>query len=128
MADIGYDPGLLYVDGQYFPSPTKYNVLMSDLDSSDTARNEQGVLVRNRVRQGVTKIELAYIVSGKQAQTIMACIEPAQVAVRFYDPRQGIYREATMYVGDRTCSMKRFLPEDSIDSVLWEVAFNLVEY
>lgn len=128
MVYLGQDPGLLCIDGQYFPCPSTYNVIMSDLDSSDTTRNENGMLVRNRVRQGVTKIELAYLVEGWQAKTMMACIAPAQVTVKFYDPRQDTQREAKMYVGDRTCTMKRFLPNDSIDDIMWEVTFNLVEY
>lgn len=128
MANLGYNPGLLYIDDQYFPSPTKYNVLMSDLDSSETTRNENGVLVRNRVRQGVSKVELSFTVKGWQAQIMMACIEPAQVTVKFYDPRANTYREATMYVGDRSCTMKRFLPGDAVSDILWEVSFNLVEY
>lgn len=128
MVYLGDDPGLLYIDGQYFPSPTKYNVLMSDLDSSDTTRSENGKLVRNRVRQGVTKIELAYVVEGWQSKVMMNYIEPAQVTVKFYDPRQDTQREAKMYVGDRTCTMKRFLSGDAISDIMWEITFNLVEY
>ena len=128
MVYLGHDPGLLYVDGQYFPCPTKYNVILSDLDSSDTTRNENGELVRNRVRQGVTKIELSYLVEGWQSKVMMDCITPTQVSVKFYDPRQDTQREASMYVGDRTCNMRRFLPNDSISDIMWEVTFNLIEY
>lgn len=128
MVYLGQDPGLLYIDGQYFPCPTKYNVQLSDLDSSDTTRNESGQLVRNRVRQGVTKIELSYLVEGWQSRVMLECIKPAKVTVKFYDPRQDTQREAIMYVGDRSCVMQRFLPGDSISDIMWEVSFNLVEY
>lgn len=128
MENLGHDPGLLYINDQYFPSPTKFNVLVSDLDSSDTTRNENGELVRNRVRQGVSKIELAFVVKGWQSKIMMQCVEPAQVNVKFYDPRQSTYREALMYVGDRSCTMKRCIPGDTADTILWEVSFNLVEY
>ena len=128
MTYLGNNPNILFVDGQYFPGPSKYNVLLSDLDRPDTSRNEKGELIRNRIRQGVTKIELSFIVSGWQAQVMMKCIEPAQVRVKFYDPRQNTYREADMYVGDRSCSMKKYMPDDTASDILWDVSFNLVEY
>lgn len=119
---------MIYIDGTLLPYPTKYNVNVSDLDSSDTTRNEAGVLVRNRVRAGITKIELAFTVRGDVASTILKLIEPAQFHVKYYDPRASVYREITAYVGDRSTTMRVYTPGMEISDIWWDVAFNLIEY
>ena len=119
---------MISIDGTKLPNPTKYAVGMSDLDSSDTTRNEAGVLVRNRVRQGVTKIELAFTLKGTEASEVMGLIEPAKVHVKYFDPRTAQYREIDAYAGDRSNNMLRYLPGMTISDILWEVSFNLVEF
>ena len=119
---------MISIDGTMLPNPTKYLVSMSDLDSSDTTRNEAGVLVRNRVRQGVTKIELAFKLRGQSAAEVLALIEPAQVQVEYFDPRIFEPREIQAYVGDRSSNMLVYTPDMNVEDIWWEISFNLVEY
>lgn len=119
---------MIAINGTQLPNPTKYLVSMSDLDSSDTTRNEAGVLVRNRVRQGVTKIELAFMLKGQDASWVLDLIQPDKVSVEYFDPRIFLPRQIDAYVGDRSCDMKVYSPEMPIEGVWWEVSFNLIEY
>lgn len=128
MYTLDLNTQLISVSGTYLPAPTKYDVQYSDLDSSDTTRNELGELIRNRIRAGVVKILLEFTVDGARAASIMKLVEPDRVTVSYMDPYTMAKRSATMYVGDRACSMKRFLGEDSAQNVLWQVSFNLIEY
>ena len=119
---------MIIIDGTTLPNPTKYNVSMSDLDSSDTTRNEAGVLVRNRVRQGVTKIELSFMLRGREVAQVLDLIEPAQVSVEYFDPRGFEPRKIQAYVGDRSTNMALYTPDMRPEDILWEVSFNLIEY
>lgn len=119
---------MITIDGTMLPRPTKYLVGMSDLDGSDTSRNEAGVLIRNRVRQGVTKIELAFTVRGKTAAELLSLIEPAKVQVEYFDPRTFEPRKIDAYVGDRSSNMLTYTPNMGIEDIWWEISFNLVEY
>ena len=47
---------ILVIDGVALPTPNEYKVQLNDLDSSDTGRTEDGVMMRNRVREGIAKI------------------------------------------------------------------------
>ena len=119
---------MLSINGTALPLPTKYDVGISDLDSSDTSRNEKGVLTRNRVRQGVTKISVGFTVRGSQTASILKLVEPAKVAVTYFDPRTSVTRTIQAYVGDRSCTLKVYLPEMAIEDMWWEISFSLVEY
>lgn len=119
---------MISIDGTTLPNPTKYLVSMSDLDRSSTTRSEAGVLVRNRVRQGVTKIELTFTLKGKDVSWVLNLIEPAKVHVKYFDPRTFESREIDAYVGDRSNNMLAYTPDMSIEDIWWEVSFNLVEY
>ena len=50
---------ILTVNGTALPAPNSYRVQLSDLDSEDTARTEDGLLVRQRVRAGVAKLSVS---------------------------------------------------------------------
>ena len=119
---------MISINGTKLPYPTKYQVGLSDLDSSDTSRTESGKLVRNRVRQGVTKIELSFIVEGSKVAPMLALVEPAKVKVDYFDPRSSKSRSINAYVGDRSCNVMRYDAAQSVDRILWEVSFNLIEY
>ena len=119
---------MVSINGKALPKPTKYEVTMSDLDSSDSTRNEEGVLTRNRIRQGVTKVSLGYTVRGADVAAMMALIEPAQVTATILDPRVSATRNIKAYVSDRSCNVKVYLPDMTPEEVLWEVNFNLIEY
>jgi hypothetical protein len=116
---------MIVIDGINMPSPSVFRLPRFDLDSSDTMRNELGVLQRDRIRQGIYKIELEYRgITSEQLQTIEAAIEPARLQVEFPSPQGTI--TATMYAGDRTVEMVKY--NDDYNKIRWNLAFNLIEY
>lgn len=119
---------MIKINGKQLPNPTKYRVSIADLDSSDSARNEAGVLVRNRIRDGVTKIELGFTLRGSDVSRVLEAVQPAQVTVEYYDPRVFEYRTIQAYVGDRSNDIKMCLENTSVEDILWDVSFNLIEY
>lgn len=110
------------------PNPTKYIVPASDLDSTETTRTEEGYLVRNRVRQGVTKVELGWTTTSSVIASIAPLVEPASIDVRFYNPHTASFVEKTLYVGDRSCVLSLYTNDMSLNNMLWEYSFNLIEY
>lgn len=121
---------LVYINNTAVPGkPTKYNVGSYDLDSSDSERSETGYLIRNRVRQGIPKLELSYTVNSDMVAQIAAMLTGAKFSVRFYNPHTNAYVTQDMYVGDRSCSLKKYLgTEPGLSQMLWEYSFNLVAY
>ena len=117
---------IITIDGVVLPAPTSLSVSMSDLDSPDTTRNEQGVLQRDRVREGVYKIELEFNVKkGNEIQLIESAIKNAKLNVTFPDTTGRITKE--MYVGDRSKNVVLYNGGVS-DEIRWDLRFNLVEY
>ncbi len=104
------------------PSPSRYGLPGFDLDSADTRRNEEGRLQRDRVRQGVYKIELEWNgITGAELQTIETAIQPVSFQVTFIAP-DGT-KTKTMYAGD---FMREILIYRSGD-IRWNAAVNLIE-
>ena len=60
---------LISINGVEMPMPNSYSIPMDDVESGDSARSESGVLVRNRVRQGLFQLDLSWRVPGDQAAT-----------------------------------------------------------
>ncbi|HOA79958.1 MAG TPA: hypothetical protein PKK61_02695 [Defluviitaleaceae bacterium] len=117
---------LISIDGVDLPSPSSFKISRFDLDSSDTNRNELGILQRDRVRQGIYKIELEWKgITSEQVQTIETAIEPAQIQVTF--PTQRGLLTKTMYAGDRNGPEMVKYNED-YNKIRWNISFNLIEY
>lgn len=115
---------IIKIDGIDLPAPSSLKNQQFDIDSADTNRNEEGYLQRDRVRQGVYKIELEWkAITSAQVSTILNAIEPASVQVTFPSP-EGILTK-TMYVGDRNIEIARYIDESDIR---WNVRFSLIEY
>lgn len=117
---------ILNIDGVDMPAPSSYKIQRFDLDSQDTNRNELGILQRDRVRQGIYKIEVEF--KGKTSSemyTIEPAIEPAKIQVTFPTPKGYITR--TMYVGDRQ-GPEMVKHDSNTDKIRWDMSFNLVEY
>lgn len=119
---------MLYIDQVKMPNPSKYDVQFSDLDSSESARNELGVLLRNRIRQGVAKISVAWKVRSSVVATILEAIEPSQLEVSYFNPLTNDYGNATMYVSDRKCQLVLYTSEMEFSDAIWELSFNLIEF
>ncbi|QUH21073.1 DUF6711 family protein [Alkaliphilus sp. B6464] len=117
---------LININGVDLPAPTKFKIQKSDLDSSDTNRNEIGILQRDRVRQGIYKIELEF--NGKtssEIHVIESAIEPAKIQVNFPSPTGKTTK--TMYAGDRNGPEIAKYDED-YNKIRWNISFNLIEY
>lgn len=119
---------MISINGVRMPSPTKYKVSFSDLDSPDTSRTESGLLVRDRVRQGVVKIEVSWTVGSKDVSKLMRAVTPDKFTVQFFNPETGSYDTIQAYVGDRSNNMKSCTTNNPAADALWEVSFNLIEY
>ena len=119
---------LLIIDGVAMPTPNSYSIPMDDLESGDSARSESGVLVRNRVRQGIFQLDLAWRVGGEAAATLLGAIVPSTVTVNYYDPRTGTMNEADMYVESRSCAMVNYTESNDPNDILWDISFSLVQY
>lgn len=113
---------ILTVDGVALPAPHEYKVVLSDLDSSETGRTEDGVLVRSRVRAGVAKITAAWAALGTaDCAKILNATAGDQFTVRYFF---GSERTAQMYAGDRTATLKAAREGQAV----WQVSLSLIEF
>lgn len=105
------------------PSPTKYSLEISDIDSEDTGRGETGVMSRERVRAGVYKLSLGFTnLTSEQVLAIKQAISPEEITVKFFD---GSQVNANMYSGNRTLDLKSV---DDESNCFWDMSFNLTEF
>lgn len=115
---------MISINGVDLPIPTSFKNPQMDLDSGDTNRNEQGFLQRDRIRQGIYKLELEWTgITNQALQTILQAIEPASIQVAF--PSVLGTSTKTMYAGDRSIEMSRYYNKNDIR---WNIKFNLTEY
>ena len=113
---------ILKIDGAALPAPHEYRVSLSDLDSADTGRTEDGVLVRARVRGGVAKITARWLaLSTDQCAAILNAAAPDRFTVEYFF---GQTRTAQMYAGTRTADLRAAREGQGV----WEVAVELVEF
>ena len=117
---------LLTIDGMEMPQPTKYSFPMKDM-LSENSYNEEGDLFQDRVRQGISSIDLAWMANSEQAQILLSAIFPEKVTVTYLDPRVNDYRTAEMCVSDRSCELTVFDGNGS-DTNLWAISFSLIQY
>ncbi len=118
---------IIRVNGIDLPGPTKYNVSLQDIDSSNTGRTETGILIRDRIRQGVYKITVTWLVKHSQLRIITDAISPAKFLVSFFDPTTGTTPTRDMYCGDRNGELKHYDVNNPPNS-LWEISTSLIEY
>jgi len=90
------------------PTPSEYNVTISDLDAEGQRPITTGVLHRKRIRSGVLKIELTYLLKDMpNIATVLNMIQPETITVALYDPVGGQIASKTMYAGDKKFGYKR---------------------
>jgi len=118
---------MLKIGGISMPTPAQYSVSLQDIDSENTRRTESGKLVRDRVRQGVYKIEVTWQVEHSKIKTITDALKPAKFSVTFFDPTTNSYPTRSMYCGDRSGGLKYYNAK-SPDESLWELSTSLIEY
>jgi len=113
---------ILTIDGVQLPAPMSYSVELSDLDSDDSGRSEDGMLHRTRIRHAVAKIKIAWNqLDTEKATLILNAIAPDSVSVVYYF---GTQKTATMYAGNQTCELIRV----NYGKALWNISFDLVEF
>lgn len=105
------------------PQAGAYSVTLSDLDSENTNRGEDGVAFRERIRAGIYKLEYRALVTTSELEKIISAIKADKFTVEFYF---GENVTAQMYAGDKSISLVARDETNSNDR--WEIAFNLVEY
>ena len=116
---------LINIDGVDLPAPSSFKIPNMDLDSPDSARNELGVVQRDRIRQGVFKVELEYKgITSSQLALIKSAIEPAQFNAKIMT-EIGVVTKI-MYAGDRSIELVK--NNDDYNKIRWDISFNLVEY
>ena len=113
---------ILLIDGVALPAPNEYKVQLSDLDSSGTGRTEDGVMLRNRVREGIAKISASWAaLSTADCARVLNAVTPDSFEVAYFF---GSMRTAKMYAGDRTTNLKAAREGQAV----WEVAVDLIEF
>lgn len=116
---------MINIDGVDLPTPSSYKLLESDLDSSDTGRNELGILQRDRIRADIYKAEVGFDgIPSESLSTIKAATRPAQFQATVIDETGAITK--TMYAGDRNIEMIKY--DNDYNKIRWNISFNLVEF
>ena len=105
------------------PTPTEYSLDVQDIDSSDTGRGETGYMMRERVREGIYKLSLAFTnITSDDVLAIKEAISPEQLEVTLFD---GSSVTVNMYAGNRTLKLKSI---DDQSTCFWDMSFSLTEY
>lgn len=110
--------------GSYIPpTPTKYDVELSDIDSASTGRVETGLMNRERVRADVYKVSLAFTnLTSDDVLNIKNSIKEEKFDVGLFD---GEWIEGLkMYAGNRKITLKSV---DDMSNCFWDMSFNLTE-
>ena len=110
---------ILTIGGVTLPAPNEYKVQLNDLDSSGT---EDGVMMRNRVREGIAKISASWAaVSTADCAKILNAVKPDSFDVAYFF---GEMRTARMYAGDRSADLIAAREGKGV----WDVSLNLIEF
>lgn len=105
------------------PTPTEYSLDIQDIDSEDTGRGETGVMIRERVREGIYKLSLAFTnISSDDVLSLKEALSPAQIDVTLFD---GSDVTIQMYAGNRALKLKSI---DDNGNCFWDMSFNLTQY
>lgn len=111
---------LLKINGTELPAPTNYSVQYSDIDSSDTGRAENGVMLRNRIRAGVAKISVSWkMLTQEDTDLVIDAVKDESFTVEYY----GGSAAATMYAGDKSLQLVCI----EKDGARFDVSYNLIE-
>lgn len=111
-------------------NPTEYKVTRSDLDTENTTRTEDGVLIRDRCRAGMYKIEATWTaITWAQLKAITDAVAPAGFNITFLNPFAGSTNTSgQFYCGDRTASCNTLTSEAGYIYSRWDLSVQLVQY
>lgn len=118
---------MLTIDTVEMANPAEYKVSVNDLDSENTARAEDGLLQRDRVREGVYRIDATWRgLTRAELKAITDAISPVSFSVTFFDPTQSTDTTATMYSGEKSGSLSLYKSEGG--ESYWDFTCALIEY
>lgn len=117
---------MLSIDGTDLPAPVNFSAPNMDIDSQDSNRNELGYFQRDRIRQGVYKIDKLRFekINSSQLALIKAAIKPSKFQFTFPSEIGKITK--TMYAGDRDVEMISY--NEDYNKILWNISFSVIEY
>lgn len=120
---------LIKVNGQALPTPSAdgFSISRSDLDGSSTGRGEDGIMFRDRVREGIYKIELTWQLSMTDLKAVVSALTPDSFTVEFFDITTCSYVTRTMYAGDRSGKVINYIDADNPGDAMCELSCNLIE-
>ena len=96
------DKALVKVNGTEFPFWSTYKITWTDTDL-ESGRNINAVMIRNRVRKDMYKLEFTYnLLDDDSVQLILNAITDVSFTVEFYSPLEKKRITRTMYCGDRS--------------------------
>lgn len=114
---------LVKLGSYYPPTPTKYSLEISDIDSEDTGRGETGYMSRERVRASIYKLALGFTnITSDDVLAIKEAISGEEITVELFD---GSTVSAQMYSGNRKLELKSV---DDNSNCFWDMSFNLTEF
>lgn len=99
------------INGTALPvEPKSCSITYQDLDSENSGRAADGILVREVLRRNVIKIELEFApLTSTKLQTILSMIDSTSFQFTFRDPKNpnNTERTITAYAGDRSMELMR---------------------
>lgn len=123
----------LKIDGVVMPTPSDYTFVEADFDSDSSARSETGLLIRDRIRQGVLSPEYTWnIITTAQLAVILKACKPKEIQVTCFDPMAAeeevpFMRTFTGYA-QATRKPKVVLPRENPLDTLWKLSISFIEY
>jgi hypothetical protein len=110
------------------PTPSKYDISISDIVGENTKRNTEGYLLVDRVVANKVKITLGWkYLTNAQMVALQGAFPTFFVSVTYHDPRTGLKATKTFYRSDRENGTFKY---DSANDVItgWnDVGFSLIE-
>lgn len=101
-------------------------VAVIDLDGEST-RNAAGILVRDVIRLGVRKMDIAWgALSDEESRTILNALSSPFFSVNYPDPQTGTQQTKIFYASDRT--LPSYSWNNRLNAIKWEgLSVNLIE-
>lgn len=120
----------LKINGEVMPTPSSYDYVEADFDSSDSTRTETGVLIRKRIRRGVLSPKFKWkALTTEQLNTILEAIEPTWVTVSVFSPKATTSDHMVTFTGyaqaTRTSSV--ILPCNNPMEALWSFECSFIQ-
>jgi len=115
---------LLNINGVNVKTPSKFEVLVSDVDG-ETTRNALGELLRDRIAVK-RKLQCEFPpMTQTEMSTLLTAVQDVFFTIVYQDPISGSTSK-TFYVGDRTAPMYKYGAGGS--DILWEgLKMNFIE-